>query len=120
MNQHQRGRIEYVRSGSATLLSDWLMKFAVAELESMNSCAGGGEDLEWRRTKQRSRRCDLLYSSSRALSTTNSGHQTNTMHRLVPYVIYITVKGKAILLQAWTGPEGSRRLKLPDCKTIDT
>ena len=29
-------------------------------------------------------------------------------------------KGKAIPLQAWTGPEGSRRLRLPDFKTIDT
>ena len=30
------------------------------------------------------------------------------------------VKGKAITLQAWTGPEGSRRLRLPDFKTIGT
>jgi len=29
-------------------------------------------------------------------------------------------KGKAIPLQAWTGPEGSRRLRLPDFKTVDT
>jgi len=29
-------------------------------------------------------------------------------------------KGKAISLQAWTGPEGSRRLKLPGFKTIGT
>jgi len=29
-------------------------------------------------------------------------------------------KGKTIPLQAWTGPEGSRRLRFPDCKTIDT
>jgi len=29
-------------------------------------------------------------------------------------------KGKAIPLQVWTGPEGSRRLRLPDFKTIDT
>jgi len=28
------------------------------------------------------------------------------------------VEGKAIPLQAWTGPEGSRRLSLPDFKTI--
>jgi len=28
------------------------------------------------------------------------------------------VKGKAIPLQAWTGPEGSRSLRLPDFKTI--
>jgi hypothetical protein len=29
-------------------------------------------------------------------------------------------KGKAILLQAWTGPEVSRRLRLPDFKTVGT
>ena len=29
-------------------------------------------------------------------------------------------KGKAIPLQAWTGPEGSRRLRHPDFKTIGT
>jgi hypothetical protein len=29
-------------------------------------------------------------------------------------------KGKAISLQAWTGPEGSRRLRLSEFKTIDT
>jgi hypothetical protein len=34
--------------------------------------------------------------------------------------IYTEGKGKAIPLQAWTGPEGSRRLKLPDFKTIST
>jgi len=27
---------------------------------------------------------------------------------------------KAIPLQAWTGPEGSRRLRLPDFKTVST
>jgi len=27
-------------------------------------------------------------------------------------------KGKAIPLQTWTGPKGSRRLRLPDFKTI--
>jgi len=29
-------------------------------------------------------------------------------------------KGKAIPLQAWAGPEGSRRLRLPDFKIIGT
>jgi hypothetical protein len=29
-------------------------------------------------------------------------------------------KGKAISLQTWTGPEGSRRLRLPDFKTVGT
>ena len=30
----------------------------------------------------------------------------------------VKVKVKAIPLQAWTGPEGSRSLRLPDFKTI--
>jgi hypothetical protein len=30
------------------------------------------------------------------------------------------VKGKEITLQAWTDPEDSRRLRLPDFKTIST
>jgi hypothetical protein len=32
----------------------------------------------------------------------------------------VKVKDKAISLQAWTGPEGSRKLRLPDFKTIGT
>jgi len=32
----------------------------------------------------------------------------------------IRYNGKAIPLQAWTGPEGSRRSRLPDFKTIGT
>jgi len=38
------------------------------------------------------------------------------------YIAYpeVLLKGKAIPLQAWTGPEGSRRLRLPDFKTIGT
>jgi len=34
--------------------------------------------------------------------------------------IFLGKKGKAIPLQAWTGPEGSRRLKLPYFKTFVT
>jgi len=30
------------------------------------------------------------------------------------------IKGKAILLQAWTGPEGFRRSRLPGFKTVGT
>jgi hypothetical protein len=33
---------------------------------------------------------------------------------------YFEMKGKAIPLQVWTGPEGSRRLRLPDFKTVGT
>jgi hypothetical protein len=34
--------------------------------------------------------------------------------------ILIKGKGKAILVQTWTGPEDSRRLRLPDFKTVST
>jgi hypothetical protein len=34
------------------------------------------------------------------------------------HVPYSTGRGKAVPLQALTGPEGSRRLMLPDFKTI--
>jgi hypothetical protein len=34
--------------------------------------------------------------------------------------IQVKAKGKAIPLQAWTGPEGSRRLRFPDIKTLGT
>ena len=33
---------------------------------------------------------------------------------------FLCGKGKAIMLQAWTGPEGFRRLRLPDFKTAFT
>jgi hypothetical protein len=36
------------------------------------------------------------------------------------FYYYVKGKGKAIPLQAVTGPEGSRRLGLPDFKTIGT
>jgi len=32
----------------------------------------------------------------------------------------VLYKGKAIPLQAWTGPEGPRKLRLPDFKTVGT
>jgi len=32
----------------------------------------------------------------------------------------ISANAKAIPVQAWTGPEGSRRQRLPDFKTVGT
>ena len=46
--------------------------------------------------------------------------ETHITQVLSIYVCFVSVKGKAIPLQAWTGPEGSRRLRLPDFKTIGT
>jgi len=42
--------------------------------------------------------------------------QTYTLHRAATG----TGKGKAIPVEAWTDPEGSRRLRLPDFETIGT
>jgi hypothetical protein len=47
-------------------------------------------------------------------------HTTNAME-LVSYPIStVQVKGKAIPLQALTGLGGSRRLRIPDFKTVGT
>jgi hypothetical protein len=42
------------------------------------------------------------------------------MYFLIANIRDVNLKGKAIPLQAWTGPEGSRRLRLPDFKPIGT
>jgi len=44
---------------------------------------------------------------------------------MIQYDVYIYIRVyiyiyKAVPLQAWTGPEGSRRMRLPDFKTIVT
>ena len=49
-----------------------------------------------------------------------------TCSNLCPYSCFCVgshstlLTGKAVPLKAWTGPEGSRRLRLPDFKTIGT
>jgi hypothetical protein len=45
----------------------------------------------------------------------NGGRKLNYSENICPSP---TLKSKAIPLQALTGPEGSRRLRLPDFKTI--
>jgi hypothetical protein len=43
------------------------------------------------------------------------------MKAAISFVIAdLVYKGTAIPVQAWTGPGGSRRLRLPDFKTIGT
>jgi hypothetical protein len=44
--------------------------------------------------------------------------EVNVCHQELLIALAGGVKGKAIPLQAWTGSEGSRRLRLPDFKTI--
>jgi hypothetical protein len=39
---------------------------------------------------------------------------------VVTFLCSIVVKGKAIPLQAWTGPQGSRSLRLAEFKTVGT
>jgi hypothetical protein len=50
-------------------------------------------------------------------NTTSVGCNAKKTNKHIP--VY-EIKCKAIPLQAWTGPEGSRRLRLSDFKTIGT
>jgi hypothetical protein len=36
------------------------------------------------------------------------------------YLKYILKNGKAMLVEAWTGLDGSERLRIPDFKTVET
>jgi hypothetical protein len=47
-------------------------------------------------------------------------NMNSTVVTLIYLINIYTIKGKAMPLQAWTGPEGSRRLRLPDSKTVGT
>ena len=67
--------------------------------------------------------------SNRTKYNTSSGLQSPSIVTIVSEELAATIfravyqqyiKGKAIPLQAWTGPEGSRRFRLPDFKTIAT
>jgi len=46
--------------------------------------------------------------------------QVIALHEVHAFVHCRVSKDKASPLQAWTGPEGSRRLRLPDLKTVGT
>jgi len=48
-----------------------------------------------------------------------ASYPADYLRLLVLYAV-LSSKGEAIPLQAWTGPKGCRRLRLPDFKTIDT
>jgi hypothetical protein len=59
--------------------------------------------------------CNFILLSKRWANMAAQEHNTIKLQKL-----YTCVKGKAIPLQAWTGPEGSRSLRLLDFKTIST
>ena len=58
----------------------------------------------------------LIYYSKSALHVSGDVFAHHQEH----LTVFTVKKGKAIPLQAGTGPKGSRRLRLPDFKTIGT
>ena len=44
-------------------------------------------------------------------------HPNNKFHVEYTGIIHMIGKGKAVLLQAWSGPDGSRKLRFPDFMT---
>jgi hypothetical protein len=66
-----------------------------------------------------SKTCLPSYQTARRHISEDSNIRTHHLEDIRQHDI-VKGKGKAIPLQAWTGPEGSRRLRLPDFKTIGT
>jgi hypothetical protein len=56
----------------------------------------------------------------KSLNHSRPSHLDRIMHGPVTKYCNGKGKGKAIPLQTWRGPEDSRRLRLPDIKTIGT
>jgi len=42
------------------------------------------------------------------------------LYNKITIITFIIIEDKAIPVQAWTGPEGSRGLRLPDFKKVGT
>jgi hypothetical protein len=65
---------------------------------------------------------DILFIDSVTLIHSNIEifHPTKYAVPRAPIVIMLPVKGTVVPLQAWTGPEGSSSLRLPDFKKIGT
>ena len=74
-------------------------------------------------TRRRARESSSTWEAIRVRERANNVYEihSNNIHQLYNRVgikrfIYI-YKGKSVPLQAWTGPEGSRKLRLPDYVT---
>jgi len=62
----------------------------------------------------------VLYLRQAQISKTQAFENTTVLALRIFVVADLLCKGKAIPLQTWTDPEVSRRLRLPDFKTIGT
>jgi len=59
-----------------------------------------------------------MLSKSSEIFSSASEAEDNVRNVMRPYDIY--QKGEGIPIKVWTGPEGSRSLRLPDFMTVDT
>jgi hypothetical protein len=71
------------------------------------------------------RKCDscvdgMQLAQDRANTRRNLGVSSLAKRLSALLDLLVVSKGKTTPLQAWTGPEGSRRLRLPDFKTVGT
>ena len=58
-----------------------------------------------------------LYSCQQSVVAVRNHHHPIDTHFKPSVHVYVKVKGKAVPLQAWSGPEGSRKLRFPDFMT---
>jgi hypothetical protein len=51
--------------------------------------------------------------------TKENGDYAKALKNILRITIFNLTKGKAVPLQAWSGPEGSRKLRFPDFMTTE-
>jgi hypothetical protein len=50
-------------------------------------------------------------------SCRDSNPRPQSLYQHSVWCIYVNYKGKVVPLHTWSGPEGSRKLRFPDCMT---
>ena len=63
-------------------------------------------------------RSQYRYAPHNDVSVNDGPHIRRWSHKIIIMCYKILIKGTAVPLQAWTGPEGCRKLRFPDYVTM--
>ena len=105
---------------SASCIETWMVELWDGVLSRLSGHKG--EEIRWVEENCTLKRCTICVLCQIISRTSNQGCEMGRSCGMNGKVSMHSFdkKGKAIPLQAWTGPEGSRSLSVPDFKTIGT
>jgi len=87
------------------------------DIKSFRSHRGPGADSRFNRNEYQEYILGIKAAGAKGLVTPCSERTHITYNETLSSIANTTTKGKAVPLQAWSGPEGSRKLHFPDFMT---